>query len=331
MPSLVPSLVPSAAASPAAMRSWTTDAVAPRQRLDYWVDAICEGFLEMSATRAAEQPFESRLDSVAWGPVSVNRVRGSAQHVYRTRSAIARANAHYLYLLCKADSAWTAAQEDTGARLLPGDLVLVDSRQRYEFHFPRCADTVSLQLHPDWLATWLPDAGSLLGRRIDGQSGWGAALGAFARQLTPEMAVAPPLPCALLVDQLGALLALAAGNAAAPASRGTRSADALRARIVEAVRARHAEPGLTASEVADGLGVSPRTLHRCLAAGASSFAQLLLGARMEVAQRLLSDPRFDRLSIAEIGRRVGLGDPSHFIRLCRTRLGSTPGRLRRRS
>ena len=42
-----------------------------------------------------------------------------------------------------------------------------------------------------------------------------------------------------------------------------------------------------------------------------------------------SEPRFDRLGIAEIGRRVGLADASHFVRLCKRYLGATPGALRR--
>lgn len=330
--------------APRSLRRWTTASVPSAERLDYWVGAICEGFLEMSATAATtgagsgRRGFESQLDSVSWGAVSVNRVRGSGQHVYRSRAAIGRAKDHYCYLLCKTDGAWTAVQEERRAQLLPGDLVLIDSRQRYEFHFPERADSISLQLDPDWLATWLPDPQQCFGRRIDAQEGWGAALGAFVRQLTPELALAPPLPVALLVDQLGALLALAGGagthavtHAGSGGRRSSVAADALRQKIAAAVRERHAEPGLTAGAIADAIGVSVRTLHRTLSAGEASFAQLLMAARMEVVRRLLADPRFDRLTIAEIGRRVGLADTSHFVRLCRSQLGGTPGRLRRRS
>jgi AraC family transcriptional activator of tynA and feaB len=43
---------------------------------------------------------------------------------------------------------------------------------------------------------------------------------------------------------------------------------------------------------------------------------------------MLADARFDRLSIAQIGFRVGLADASHFVRQCRRHLGATPGALR---
>ncbi len=279
----------------------------------------------MAATSPRSADFHSSLEAVDWGPVSVNQVRGSAQDVYRTRAAIARSRENFCYLLCKTDSAWSAVQASRGARLLPGDLVLVDSRERYEFHFPERADTVSLQLRPEWLERWLPDIRAAAGRRIDGQQGWGRALSAFACQLTPALAAAPPLPASLLTDQLGALIALAAG---APPHDEPALAS-LRRRILDRVRERHAEPGLTAAAIAADLGISERTLHRSLAGGELSFAHHLMACRMEVAARLLADARFDRLTVAEIGRRVGLLDASHFVRTCRTRLGATPAQLRR--
>ncbi|WP_184526729.1 helix-turn-helix domain-containing protein [Variovorax sp. Sphag1AA] len=326
----MPAIQTQSPAASACIRRWSTDAVAPGQRLDYWVGAICEGFLEMDATSPSATAFDSSLESVSWGNVAVNRVRGSAQDVYRTRAAIARSRDNYLYLLCKSDSAWTAVQEQRSARLLPGDLVLVDSTQRYEFHFPTSANTVSLQLHPDWLAAWLPDVQAALCRRIDGSAGWGAVLSAFARELTPELAAAPPLPSSVLMDQLGALMALAMGGGPTPDARGNALAS-LRQRILDRVREQHAQPGLTASAVATSLGISPRTLHRCLAEEGMTFAQHLMGCRMTVAARLLSDPRFDRLTVAEIGRRVGLLDASHFVRACRLHLGATPAQLRRKA
>jgi AraC-like DNA-binding protein len=81
--------------------------------------------------------------------------------------------------------------------------------------------------------------------------------------------------------------------------------------------------------VADGLGIGERSLHRALAAQRHTFAQQLMASRMDSARRLLGDPRFDRLTVAEIGRRVGLLDPSHFVRAFRSATGQTPGALRR--
>jgi AraC family transcriptional activator of tynA and feaB len=311
--------------------------VPPPQRLDYWIGAVCEGFLEMdvsSPLAAGSGRFGASLESAPLGPLHVNRVRGSAQDVYRTRRAIAHSRHNYYYLLCKADSPWVAVQEERSARLLPGDAVLVDSRRCYAFHLQQSADTVSIELPTAWVESWLPDAGDQVARRIEGHSGWGAALSGFAQALSPEVAARPPLPAALLADQLGGLLALALGPGGGVAVPGEGGRAALRQRVLDATRERHAEPGLTAAAVAQGLGISERSLHRCLAEGegagerATTFANALAACRMQVAQRMLADARFDRLSVAQIGLRVGLADASHFARLCRRHLGGTPGALR---
>lgn len=320
-----------ASAAPDAIQRWSTDAVPLPQRLDYWIGAICEGFLEMDVTSSRAGDFGATLESAPLGPIGVNRVRGSAQNVYRTRRAIAHSRSNYYYLLCKTDSPWVAVQEERSARVLPGDVVLVDSRRRYEFHLQQSADTLSLELPTAWVEAWLPDAADQVARRIDGRMGWGGVLSAFVQQLSPETVARPPLPAALLGDQLGGLLALATGQCASDGPADARSA--LRRRVLDATRERHAEPGLTAAAVARGLGISERSLHRCLGGegdqAATTFATALAGFRMEVARRMLADARFDRLGIAEIGSRVGLSDASHFVRQCRRHLGATPGALRR--
>lgn len=308
------------------LRRWSTEAAPPAARLDYWVGAVCEGFLEMDVGRREAAPFDAELTSAPLAELQLNRVRGSAQDVWRTRRAVARSRQDFFYLLCKGDSAWSAAQHGREARLLPGDLLLVDSRRAYEFHFERSCDTVSLQLPTAWVERWLPAPEAVIGRRLDGSQGFGAALSAYARTLQPELALAPPLPAALLVDQLGALLALATG----PAPVRNAGGEALRERVETALRERHAEPGLTAAAVAAGLGVGERSLHRALAGSGHTFAQALMACRVDAARRLLADPRFDRLTVAEIGRRVGLLDPSHFVRVVRRLSGQTPGAWRAR-
>lgn len=309
-----------------AIRHWSTDAAAPAERLDYWVGAVCEGFLEMEVTSPQPRSFAAELTSAPLGALQLNRVRGSAQDVYRTRRAVARSEQDYFYLLCKTDSDWITAQRGRAVRLTAGDLVLVDSRHCYEFHFQASCDTLSLQLPTAWIDQWLPAPETQVARRIDGRSGFGAALSAFARELQPELASAPPLPAALLTDQLGALLALATGADSGCAPDGPAQSD----RIIAAIRERHAEPGLTATEVAAGLHISGRSLHRALAGSGRTFAALLTESRLDAARRMLGDARFGRLTVGEIGRRVGLLDPSHFVRAFRRHAGHTPGALRRR-
>ena len=299
----------------------------PAQRLDYWVSAISEGFLAMDATSPVRQAFRGELVSAPLGPIGVNRVVGDAQQVWRTSRSIARSRENFCYLLGNLDSSWRVEQDGRQAALAPGDFTLVDSRRPYHFDFPEGPSTVSLELPLDWVALWLGEPESHVARafRAD-EPGWGAALAAFARPWQPMMACAPPLPAHLLTDQLGGLLALACGIH----PEATTTTSGLAARIGAQLRERLSEPGLTAADVAAALGVSVRSLHRAMAANGQTFARQLIAARMDRAHAMLVSPALSRLTTAEIGRRVGLLDPSHFVRLCRKWLGDTPAALRRR-
>jgi len=301
---------------------WSTEAVAAGERLDYWVGAICECFLEMEASSPTPGRFGCELLSAPLHGLRVNRVRGSAQDVFRTRSAISRSRQNFYYLLCKESTPCHVLQQGARAdRLLPGDLALIDSRHCYELHFPETVDVFSIQLPTAWLETWLPDPGPHLGRRIDGGLGWGFALSAYVRQLSAPIGA---LPASLVADHLGSLLSLALerGSTGQPTGRD------LAARIDEALGSRCTEPELCAGDIAAMLGVSVRTLHRALAARQQTFAARLMQHRIQRARRMLASPAFDRVTTAEIGRRVGLLDPSHFVRVCRRVAGCTPQELR---
>ncbi|WP_353506159.1 helix-turn-helix domain-containing protein [Variovorax jilinensis] len=86
---------------------------------------------------------------------------------------------------------------------------------------------------------------------------------------------------------------------------------------------------MTAQAIAKDLYISERTLHRCFARSGATSLQDLIRHRMAVAERVLRDSRFDRITVSEVARRVGLADTSHFIRQCRTSLGQTLAAIRR--
>jgi len=307
----------------ATIRRWSTDTVAPDQRLDYWVGAISEGFLAMDASADARQ-FRGELCSAPLGPLGVNWVRSDAQRVRRTPRGIARCREHFCYLLGDRNSTWRVAQDGREALMQPGDFVLVDSRRPYGFDFPSGPSSVSLELPLDWLARWVAEPEAHVARPFRGRgAGWASALAAFAMPWRPALAVAPPLPAELLTDQLGALLSLCC--AAPPMAQHST---ALHERVRAELRQRLAEPGLTAADVATAVGCSVRSLHRAMAAQGDTFAGVLMAQRMAVARQMLANPALRHVGVAEIGRRVGLLDPSHFARLCRRWLGLPPSALR---
>ena len=82
----------------------------------------------------------------------------------------------------------------------------------------------------------------------------------------------------------------------------------------------------SASQLADALGMSPRTLRRSLSREGAGFRQLRDRERAEQARRRLDD---GRESITEVALTLGFSDSSTFARAFRRWFGESPRQCRR--
>ena len=80
--------------------------------------------------------------------------------------------------------------------------------------------------------------------------------------------------------------------------------------------------GAPTASVAGSLGVSERTLRRRLAGEGTSYQRLLDEVRGSMAEELLGT---GRLSVEEVGLRLGYAEASSFIAAHRRWTGETPG------
>jgi AraC-like DNA-binding protein len=133
----------------------------------------------------------------------------------------------------------------------------------------------------------------------------------------------------MLIDQRGALLALTASELSGNRAVATRAERSVRDQVSDHIRQRCPDRSLQAADVASSLNISGRTLHRALAVGGDTFGTMLIQARVELALRMLQSPLFDRVTTAEIGRRAGFSDASHFVKTLRRCTGLTPLQVRR--
>ena len=114
---------------------------------------------------------------------------------------------------------------------------------------------------------------------------------------------------------------------------GQAHAGGVRAARLYAVKAemrrRFREP-LAIGEIARRHGISASYLRQLFAAEGQSFADYLLGLRLEAVRRTLLDTRHGSLSVGGIAYDAGFGDLSYFNRAFRRRYGMTPSELRHR-
>jgi AraC-like DNA-binding protein len=315
-------------AEPAPIFRWSTHDLLPQQRLNCYVDVLCSELMNVTTSSSERDGFHAEVTVARLGETTVATMGGSMQDSFRTKANINRSLQHSYYLTVGVGSEWRWATSGSKLRLRPGDLLLTDTRMEQSYHWSQDCLALAVSLSIDALPDWIPQPQNLVGRRIAADSHWGRVLSHFVTQLTPEQAVNAPVPGRLVTDHVGALLALASMQYGAAAS-AVPAARILHARILDCVKQRCTEFALTAPDVAAALKISTRTLHRCLAAHGETFGAQLIDARVERAIGMLRSRAFDRVTTAEIGRRAGFSDASHFARATRKRLGLTPVAVRR--
>ena len=304
--------------------SHSTDDVEPDRRVRHWRDAVHEAVIEMELLPNHRGDFFSRIDLCPLQGIVPHRAIGSPQKISRTRSEIGHGDKNAYYLISQSHLPWHCEHAGMSHVVGAGESVLVDSRTPYAFKFEQGLDDLSVELPVAWVERWLPDPSRVIGRPLAAASGWGLALRGAKEAMAPGALAALAVPDELIEDQLGALLALASGTRLDPALQDRP----LYERCVAEVRSRLSKPGLVASEIAATCNVSLRTLHRVFAAEDRTFAGVLMRERIDAAARMLADKRFRGLTVAEIGRRCGFADGSHFARQFRRLRHTRPQQFR---
>lgn len=310
-------------ASDTHLREWTTAQARPRERLDYWVGAICEAFLEMDCSSTAADHFDGQLVHLPLQRLAVNRVKASTQDVYRTPAAIARSKDQPFYLITQIEQPWLVKQGGRLLQLRPGDTVLVDAAQAYELHFPHSVTCLSVQMPRAWVGQWLQAVDVSHARVAHREQGWGAMLSALSLQLGRQPELALEMVPDWLEAQFGALLA---ASMEPVVHRNASGAADLRERAVTLMQDLCGEPGWRADGLAAQLQVSVRSLHRAFTDAGETVMGCWRQVRIERARELLAQPRLAGLTMAEVGRRCGYTDASHFGRDFQRVTGVTPQR-----
>ena len=304
---------------------WSTDHASPNTALSYWIEAICEAFLEMKAD-AERENFSAELTKFRFGPIDINYVDTDPQDVWRTRTAIARSRHNYFYLLYMCEGQMGVAQGGREAVVTRGDCVLVNSQEPYKFSLPVRNNCLSVQIPQAWLRGWLPHPEEATVTPLARHSPWGATLASALGNLHRGALDQIVIPYDVVADQIGSLLALAHGKTSEPL---TRHGAALHRRLIRSIEEQSCDPNTDPGTVASDLGISKRYLHLAMAQSGTSFGAVLIEARLKRAKSLLDDARFTDISIADIAWRCGFQNPSHFARRFRSRFGAAPATYRK--
>lgn len=306
----------------------STRDLAPADRLSYASWILSSSLAPSALSTATPSEYELEVTALELPSIAIVAQSGSAQRSIRARPEIRRTAQRYCFLVLVVSGSWQVGSV-TRTRFGAGDLIFYDSHDPLDCNLLHNWNAFNLQLSEQFVRKWVPRPAVLTGRNICRESQWGRVLASYVAQLAPEFVVQAPLPQTVLIDQLGALLALTASDLSGSRVVTTPVEHSVRDRVHDHITQRCPDISLHAGDIANALGMSTRTLHRTLAAFGETFGSMLIQARVDLAVRMLQSPLFDRVTTAEVGRRAGFSDASHFVKVLRRRTGQTPLRTRR--
>ena len=305
---------------------FSTLAVPPRQRIEFWKDAICAAFVPLDLECDADRPFSSDLAIRRTPRFDLIDVRGSPQTVSRSDRRIRADGAEHLIVMLQREGRGRARQDDCDLALSPSGLTVLDSRRPYSLRFDTDFRQTVVKIPVPELEQRVGRTAGYIGHGTDA----GSALGRLACTAIDEVAAEPR-------DSVAATLSTVALDLLALALLESRRADggaprmaALRVRwamatVLECLR----DPQLSPRWIAARQGVSPRLLQRLFAAEGANLSDFILEQRLLRAAEDLRDPRQPGRPITDVAMAWGFNDAGRFAKAFRQRFDMSPSEARR--
>jgi AraC family transcriptional regulator, positive regulator of tynA and feaB len=304
-------------------RHWCTTEVEQQRALAYWVETVCDRFLDLEIDSPVRDRFHASLDQIDLGPITANLFEADTQRVRRTTAKIARMRSPMFLLMQLRVGHVRFEQLGHEVQLSPGDCVFIDGTEPYDLQCPQPTKALTLRLPADWLRGWLaqPERHTV---RVFRSGGWSSALCAAVGSVDINSCDPLVVPQDALAESIATLLKLAIGPEVEPPVRQPM----LFNRLMRTLQNRFHEADLSPRSVATEHHISTRSVHYAFASAHTTFVERLMRLRLERARQMLSDAHLFDLPVAEVAARCGFADPSHFARRFRRQFGHSPLQFR---
>ena len=310
----------------------TTEAVAPDQRLAYWVDMICTTYVQLECDAHESDHFRGSILSHRLPGLDLSVVNSRAQRVMRTPRVIANASDDYFIVSLQTQGHAVISQDGRDALMSPGDFAIYDSTRPYVLRFGGDFEEIVLKLRGDQIRSLVHNTEALTATTVSGRTGAGHLLINMIKTLRDE--VDSLLPASAAAVASGVVNLLVAGLQSLPACKKAEMSSMSAyhvARIRQCIDARLQDPALSIESIAAELAMSVGHLHRLFKTEPLSPSQYLRNRRLEACSRELLDARRAKASVAEIAFKWGFNDAAHFSRAFRDRFDCSPREWRRQA
>ena len=308
----------------------STDQVEPRERLSYWIDAVCDTYVQLDCDAprdAGSIDGEIQLDTLA--TLELSRVTATAQRVRRTPAKIARASEDYFLVSIQTQGQGIVVQDGRSALLAPGDFALYDSTRPYELIFDGAFQQYVLMLPGPTLRSQVRETQALTARPVSGTRGAGHLMIGMIQALASDIDALEPASAAAVAQSVEHILVAGLRSLPGQAPASVSQLTAFHREQIKAyVQAHLGDPQLSVAQIAAQLRASPSTLHRAFVGEPCSITEWIWAQRLERVKRDLCDPALASRSVSEVAFSWGFNDAAHFSRAFRARFGCAPREFR---
>ncbi|MFK3978793.1 helix-turn-helix domain-containing protein [Micromonospora sp. NPDC050397] len=275
--------------------------------------------------------FRGRMTQQRLGAaVTLTRARSGPMRTIRTDRMAARASGSDLMTFCvHVSGRGYVHQHGRFAELTHGSAVLYEARSPWELASPADSQSLALQFSRDLLPLRSSKITESCARELSPAS---PAVGILAEYLDRLDGLADDLSGDQRIDAGQAaidLLVMALRDVAPTVSIGDGSTKVLLEMLQAHVRDHFADALLTVEELARRHHMSVRHVYTLFELAETTPGAFIREQRLRVGASMLTDPRYDRLTVPKIAQAAGFLDPRTFERAFRRQYGMAPGGWRR--
>lgn len=303
----------------------TTNKLPPEQRLAYWIEMICDVYVQLECSEVDPISFHGEILSHSIANLHVSRVSSVGQRVIRSPQLVSQSVEDDIIISLQTSGNCLITQDSRYAFLKPGDFAIYDSTRPYNLSFSSDFNQFVLKVSGGLIRSMIRDIENLTARTVSGEAGAGYLLIPLVQSLFDQIDELATASAASIAQ--GIINILVGGLKSLPACTSiitTSLEDYHLARIKQQIELRLSEPKLKIDSIAQELDISVSHLHRIFHSQEQSASQYLWNRRLEKISQDLLDPLCSRASVSEIAYSWGFNDAAHFSRAFKSRYGCSP-------
>ena len=311
---------------------FSTSAVHPRDRFDYWHEVACTTIVDHDFRPERRLGFHAELQFGTLASIGCILFENSPMTIQHTARQIGHAGSDELFV-CRQMAATLALQQDGRTVVLePGDIALIDPLRPYSGQFFPGSKSMVLKIQRRPLEARVGKTHEMTACAVRRTSHEGALTSAFLAMLPDYVAGISVTADEIIGNQMIDLVAFALAKATAgQAARTSFARSLVLMKLRTAIETRLTDPALDVASVVAASGISRRYASAVLAAEGTSIMQLIRTRRLEHCRQALADPSQAHRKVSEIAYAWGFADMTHFDRTFRAAYAMSPGAYRKRS